>query len=190
MSSEVLPSRMLPRINKKLNFCFLDQLTVIIHALMAGLPVFLPFRVVFFNQLHEVFFGFGMGYSYKIIDIAAANLAGVFHCCCFPFSYLRQSLLQEHDAWSQKVIAVPKQSKFPSARWIDLIRSFFDSFQVSLTPSPLAFFSISESLILPPIYPLYTLSPCLTRELTSRPISSPFLALVTGIWSICIEDMV
>ncbi len=33
---------------------------------------------------------------------------------------------KQHLYWSQKVFALPKQSKFPSARWISRIRSFFD----------------------------------------------------------------
>jgi len=118
---------------------------------MAGFTVFLPFGVVTPDQFDYIFFRFDMGNAYKIINIPLADLAPVFHYWLNPFFYLMQSARQQQAGWSQLKRAVPKQSKLPSVRWMDLTSSFLDSLQVSLTPKSLALFSISESLILLPL---------------------------------------
>jgi len=61
--------------------------------------------------------------------------------------HFTQSLLHAQEIWSQVLFAEPKQSKLPSLRWIVLIRSLFESLQVSLIPKLFAFFSTSDSLI-------------------------------------------
>lgn len=89
----------------------------------------------------------------KIIDIPIANLTPVFSHEFSPFrcpSYIKQSCRQQHAGWLQAWLAVPKQSKLPSLRWIAFIKSFFGNFQVSFIPSALAFFSISSNLMKPP----------------------------------------
>lgn len=70
--------------------------------------------------------------------------------CLTILTYFKQSLLQQQAHWSQLAVAVPKQGKLPSVRWIDLISSFLEYFQVSFMPTLLAFFSISEIRILSP----------------------------------------
>jgi len=114
---------------------------------MAGFFIFLPFRMVAPDKVNEVLFGFDMRDSHKIINLPVAELTLIFH--------FRQSLLQQQVIWLQESLAVPKQSKLPSERWMFLIRSFLENLQVSLIPAFLAFFSISESRIFTP--PFYTL---------------------------------
>lgn len=60
---------------------------------------------------------------------------------------LTHSMRQQHAFWSQvPVIMVLKQSKFPSFRWIALIRSLLEYLSVSLIPKDFAFFWMSDSL--------------------------------------------
>jgi hypothetical protein len=111
---------------------------------MAGLLGFVPFRVVLTDQIDQIFLGFNVGDTGKIIDVAVAYLAAVFH---------EQSALQQHSICPQKArFLVAKQRLFPSASWIFLIKSFLEYFQVSLIPKSRAFFSINKSLIPPPLF--------------------------------------
>ena len=115
---------------------------------MAGLLAFMPFRVVAPDQVQQVFFSLNVGKAGKIVDVAVANLAAVFH--------FTQSFLQQQINWPQEWrLVVPKQARLPSVRWIVLISSFLESLQVSLIPKPLAFFSTSQSLNSPSFFKLY-----------------------------------
>jgi len=126
-----------------LNFAFFNQFTVIFHTLMAGFRVFFPFRMVLADKLNDVFFCFDVRDAGKIINVAVANLAAVFH-------YLMQSVLQQQTVWSQFFFPLAKQTLKPSLLWMVRIRSFLANFQVSLMPKFFAFFSTSESLIIKP----------------------------------------
>jgi hypothetical protein len=125
---------------------------------MAGFFSFIPLGVIASNKLNKIFLGFDMGKAHKFINIPVANLASIFHILRNLFLYLpTQSLLQQQAICVQEPTAMPKQSKLPSLRWIVLIRSFFEYFQVSLTPNVFAFFSTSESLILLPSFGVFRL---------------------------------
>ena len=62
-----------------LNLCFFYELAVIFHAFMASLVFFVPFGVVALDKVQEVLFGFNVGNTDKIVNIAVTNLAAVFH---------------------------------------------------------------------------------------------------------------
>lgn len=46
---------------------------------MTGSIRIFPFRVVAFDQIDQIFFGFDMGKAYEIIDVSFADLAFIFH---------------------------------------------------------------------------------------------------------------
>jgi len=70
-----------------LNFVFFNQFTVVFHAFMAGFFVFVPLRMVLADQVQQVFFRFDVSNAGKVVNIAVANLASIFH--------LTQSALQQ-----------------------------------------------------------------------------------------------
>jgi hypothetical protein len=61
---------------------------------------------------------------------------------------LIQSSLKQHRNWSQWSLAVPKQSKFPSALWILRISTTFDNPKVFLMPKAFAF-SLTSCIFIP-----------------------------------------
>jgi len=60
---------------------------------MAGIFILFPLGVVFADKLYQVFFGFNMGNTGKVINLTAADLALIFH----GDYYLKQSSRQQQS---------------------------------------------------------------------------------------------
>ncbi|MDP2946211.1 MAG: hypothetical protein Q8N61_02025, partial [bacterium] len=56
------------------------------------------------DQIYDIFFGFDMGNTYKIVNVPITNLASIFthnRSTPFAFYYFKQFPLQQQADWSQ-----------------------------------------------------------------------------------------